>query len=148
MGGVRCIRGLRLPVATVVGMTAEGMTNVPDSSALRLSRLGLRLSVAKCSLDPLPDVPHDLLLLPLEVGEQLVGRIREAREHAAVHVLLRLEDADREERPLPQAKLLDGDRRLAQRSLLGIAKRAAGRSELFTRQSTGYSPLGSRSGSK
>lgn len=27
MSGVPCIRGLRLPVATVVGMTAEGMTD-------------------------------------------------------------------------------------------------------------------------
>lgn len=27
MGGVPCIRGLRIPVATVVGMTAEGMTD-------------------------------------------------------------------------------------------------------------------------
>src|SRR5439155_1625287 len=27
MGGVPCIRGLRVPVATVVGMVAEGMTN-------------------------------------------------------------------------------------------------------------------------
>lgn len=26
MGGVLCIRGLRIPVATVVGMIAEGMT--------------------------------------------------------------------------------------------------------------------------
>jgi uncharacterized protein (DUF433 family) len=26
MGGVPCIRGLRLPVATVVGMIADGMT--------------------------------------------------------------------------------------------------------------------------
>lgn len=26
MGGVPCIRGLRMPVATVVGMVAEGMT--------------------------------------------------------------------------------------------------------------------------
>lgn len=26
MGGVACIRGLRIPVATVVGMVAEGMT--------------------------------------------------------------------------------------------------------------------------
>jgi uncharacterized protein (DUF433 family) len=26
MGGVPCIRGLRVPVATVVGMVAEGMT--------------------------------------------------------------------------------------------------------------------------
>ncbi len=26
MGGVPCIRGLRIPMATVVGMAAEGMT--------------------------------------------------------------------------------------------------------------------------
>ncbi len=26
MGGVPCIRGLRLPVATVIGMLADGMT--------------------------------------------------------------------------------------------------------------------------
>jgi uncharacterized protein (DUF433 family) len=26
MGGVACIRGLRIPVATVVGMVADGMT--------------------------------------------------------------------------------------------------------------------------
>jgi uncharacterized protein (DUF433 family) len=26
MGGVPCIRGLRMPVATVVGMVAEGMS--------------------------------------------------------------------------------------------------------------------------
>lgn len=27
MGGVACIRGLRIPVATVVGMIADGMTS-------------------------------------------------------------------------------------------------------------------------
>jgi len=27
MGGMACIRGLRIPVATVVGMVAEGMTD-------------------------------------------------------------------------------------------------------------------------
>ena len=27
MGGVPCIRGVRIPVATVVGMVADGMTN-------------------------------------------------------------------------------------------------------------------------
>lgn len=26
-GGVPCIRGLRIPVATIVGMVADGMTN-------------------------------------------------------------------------------------------------------------------------
>jgi uncharacterized protein (DUF433 family) len=28
MGGVPCVRGLRIPVATVVGMIAEGMTMI------------------------------------------------------------------------------------------------------------------------
>lgn len=27
MGGVPCVRGLRIPVATVVGMTADGMSS-------------------------------------------------------------------------------------------------------------------------
>ena len=27
MGGVPCVRGLRIPVATIVGMVAEGMNN-------------------------------------------------------------------------------------------------------------------------
>jgi uncharacterized protein (DUF433 family) len=27
MGGVPCIRGLRIPVATVIGMVAEGMSH-------------------------------------------------------------------------------------------------------------------------
>lgn len=27
MGGIPCVRGLRIPVATIVGMVAEGMTN-------------------------------------------------------------------------------------------------------------------------
>lgn len=28
MGGVPCIRGMRIPVATVVGMVADGMTTL------------------------------------------------------------------------------------------------------------------------
>jgi uncharacterized protein (DUF433 family) len=32
MGGVPCVRGLRVPVATIVGMVAEGMT---DAAILR-----------------------------------------------------------------------------------------------------------------
>ena len=28
MGGMPCIRGLRIPVATIVGMVADGMTDV------------------------------------------------------------------------------------------------------------------------
>lgn len=39
MGGVPCIRGLRIPVATVVGMTANGMT--PDEVVRELPPLDL-----------------------------------------------------------------------------------------------------------
>lgn len=38
MSGVPCIRGLRLPVATVVGMTAEGMTDTEILGCLPRSR--------------------------------------------------------------------------------------------------------------
>ncbi|MGH2838850.1 MAG: DUF433 domain-containing protein [Solirubrobacteraceae bacterium] len=34
MGGVPCIRGLRIPVATVVGMVADGMTDADILAAL------------------------------------------------------------------------------------------------------------------
>ena len=34
MGGVPCIRGLRIPVATVVGMVADGMTAAEILAAL------------------------------------------------------------------------------------------------------------------
>ena len=34
MGGVPCIRGLRIPVATVVGMLADGMTEAEILEAL------------------------------------------------------------------------------------------------------------------
>ena len=33
MGGMPCIRGLRIPVATVVGMVADGMTEAEILSA-------------------------------------------------------------------------------------------------------------------
>lgn len=39
MGGVPCIRGLRIPVATVVGMIADGMT--PDDVVRELPPLEL-----------------------------------------------------------------------------------------------------------
>ncbi len=39
MGGVPCIRGLRIPVATVVGMIASGMT--PDAVVEELPPLEL-----------------------------------------------------------------------------------------------------------
>jgi uncharacterized protein (DUF433 family) len=34
MGGVPCIRGLRIPVATVVSMVADGMTETEITAAL------------------------------------------------------------------------------------------------------------------
>jgi uncharacterized protein (DUF433 family) len=34
MGGVPCIRGMRIPVATVVGMVADGMTTAEILDAL------------------------------------------------------------------------------------------------------------------
>jgi uncharacterized protein (DUF433 family) len=33
MGGVRCIRGLRIPVSTVVGMVADGMAEAEIRAA-------------------------------------------------------------------------------------------------------------------
>jgi uncharacterized protein (DUF433 family) len=43
MGGVPCIRGLRIPVATVVGMLAEGMTEEEIVQTLRdLERADIR----------------------------------------------------------------------------------------------------------
>ncbi len=39
MGGLPCIRGLRIPVATVVGMIADGMT--PDEIVAELPSLEL-----------------------------------------------------------------------------------------------------------
>jgi uncharacterized protein (DUF433 family) len=39
MGGMPCIRGLRIPVATVVGMIADGMT--PDEVVRELPPLDL-----------------------------------------------------------------------------------------------------------
>ena len=39
MGGVPCVRGLRIPVATVVGMIASGMS--PDEVARELPPLDL-----------------------------------------------------------------------------------------------------------
>jgi len=35
MGGVPCIRGLRIPVATIVGMVADGMTEGEILNAFR-----------------------------------------------------------------------------------------------------------------
>ena len=50
MGGVPCIRGLRIPVATVVGMVADGMTE-PEI------------------LDAFPDLEHEDVREALQYGK-------------------------------------------------------------------------------
>ena len=59
MGGVPCIRGLRIPVATVVGMVADGMTHAeilkayPDLEAADIQE-ALRYAVAALRERELP----------------------------------------------------------------------------------------------
>ncbi|MFL9824860.1 DUF433 domain-containing protein [Rhodoplanes sp. SY1] len=65
MGGVPCIRGLRIPAATVVGMLADGMSHaeilaaLPDlepediTEALRFAADALRERAGRSFLDPL-----------------------------------------------------------------------------------------------
>jgi uncharacterized protein (DUF433 family) len=61
MGGVPCIRGTRIPVATVVGMVAEGMTTeeiLVDFPQLTLEDVHEALRYAAAAVDerelPLP----------------------------------------------------------------------------------------------
>ena len=62
MGGVPCIRGLRIPVATVVGMVAEGMSETeilqayPDLQAEDI-REALRYAAEAVRERELPLVP-------------------------------------------------------------------------------------------
>jgi uncharacterized protein (DUF433 family) len=61
MGGVPCIRGLRIPVATVVGMVADGMTDAeilaayPDLEPEDI-RVSLRFAAAALQERELPVV--------------------------------------------------------------------------------------------
>jgi uncharacterized protein (DUF433 family) len=63
MGGVPCIRGLRIPVATVVGMVADGMTDseilaaYPDL-AMEDIRASLRFAAEAVRERELPLVTH------------------------------------------------------------------------------------------
>ncbi len=63
MGGVPCIRGLRIPVATVVGMVADGMTNAeildayPDLEPEDI-RISLRFAAEALQERELPLVSH------------------------------------------------------------------------------------------
>ncbi|MEL7363382.1 MAG: DUF433 domain-containing protein [Bacteroidota bacterium] len=64
MGGVPCIRGLRIPVATVVGMLADGMSEAevldayPDLEAVDL-REALRYAAEAVSERSIPFVTVD-----------------------------------------------------------------------------------------
>ena len=63
MGGVPCIRGLRIPVATVVGMVADGMTDAeildayPDLESEDI-RISLRFAAEALQERELPLVSH------------------------------------------------------------------------------------------
>jgi uncharacterized protein (DUF433 family) len=62
MGGVPCIRGLRIPVATVVGMVANGMTDAEILAAypdleLEDIRQALRYAAEAVRERQLPLVP-------------------------------------------------------------------------------------------
>ena len=65
MGGVPCIRGLRIPIATVVGMVAEGMT---------VTRSSHRNPRRHCRGVALPDavqeraLPKPLSVIPAKAG--------------------------------------------------------------------------------
>ena len=54
MGGVPCIRGLRIPVATVVGLVAQGMTEahiVADHPDLEAEDVRQALAFAAAAVD-------------------------------------------------------------------------------------------------
>ena len=54
MGGVPCIRGLRIPVATVVGLVAQGMTDariVADYPDLEAEDIRQALAFAAAAVD-------------------------------------------------------------------------------------------------
>jgi uncharacterized protein (DUF433 family) len=63
MGGVPCIRGLRIPVATVVGMVADGMADAeilaayPDLEAEDI-RVSLRFAAEAVQERELPLLSH------------------------------------------------------------------------------------------
>ena len=63
MGGVPCIRGLRIPVATVVGMVADGMTDAeilaayPDLEPADI-RVSLRFAAEALQERELPLLTH------------------------------------------------------------------------------------------
>lgn len=52
MGGVPCIRGLRIPVATIVAMVADGMSE--EGILCAYPDLDWRTSVKRCSMRQRP----------------------------------------------------------------------------------------------
>lgn len=65
MGGVPCIRGLRIPVATVIGMLADGMTHpeileaYPDLEEADISE-ALHYAAESVREQMLPIVPYEV----------------------------------------------------------------------------------------
>ena len=68
MGGLPCIRGLRIPVATVVGMVSEGMTEAEILFSL-IPTLKSRIFAKHCATRLRPSASGNfLLLVVLEVS--------------------------------------------------------------------------------
>jgi uncharacterized protein (DUF433 family)/predicted nuclease of predicted toxin-antitoxin system len=91
MGGVPTLRGLRIPVATVVAMVADGMTTdeilaeLPDLEAEDVAE-GLRYAAEEVRERHLPLRPLGVrLLLDNNLSPRLVGYLRNAG-HDVVHV--------------------------------------------------------------
>ncbi|MXW42569.1 MAG: DUF433 domain-containing protein [Acidimicrobiia bacterium] len=62
MGGVPCIRGLRIPVATVVNMIAEGMTSAEIIAELPSLELQDVTAALRFAADTISD--REIPLLP------------------------------------------------------------------------------------
>jgi uncharacterized protein (DUF433 family) len=84
MGGVPCIRGLRIPVATVVGMLAEGMTDeeiladYPDLEAGDI-RAALEYAAEAVRERELPVVVRDVGLMSAPDPVVLAAALEESR---------------------------------------------------------------------
>jgi len=64
MGGVPCIRGLRIPLATVVGMVAEGMTASEIKEVIPETRLLTGETSSDITVHQTKRLVHNLHKLP------------------------------------------------------------------------------------